>query len=140
MAVERITLSMSADLLRLADELARQGQYNNRSELFRDLVREQSRQKELMHRPKILCIGTLTFLYRRSSNLVIGRISDVMQAQREWVIASTQIPVDDLQVMETLSLKGPADVLLQINNEVQTLSGVENCHLHLIPVMHDQPA
>jgi CopG family nickel-responsive transcriptional regulator len=108
--------------------------YENRSEAFRDLLRQdlgQARRAELPNGP---CIATLSYLYNHHQRQLANRLTDMQHEHHELTIASTHAHLDHDHCIETVILRGPTDRVQAFAQSVIAQPGVSNGHLHLVPV------
>ncbi|USD39094.1 MULTISPECIES: nickel-responsive transcriptional regulator NikR [Ferrimonas] len=138
MGTERITVSLDTELLTELDQLADDGGYRNRSELFRDMIREKRKDKLLETDPGTPCIATLSYVFDTRKRTLVTRLMDNQHMFNRIVRSTMLVCLDEHFRMESIALEGTAEQLQQFANIQLSESGVLNGCLHLVPLMADE--
>ncbi|QIZ76660.1 nickel-responsive transcriptional regulator NikR [Ferrimonas lipolytica] len=138
MSTERITMSLDSDLLVELDRLAAEDGYKNRSELFRDMIRHQIRERMLAAEPATDCVATLSYVFDTRKRTLATRLMDNLNQYHHLVRANTLVCVDEHFRMESIALRGRADQLQHFANIQLSESGVLNGCLHLVPFVANE--
>jgi CopG family nickel-responsive transcriptional regulator len=132
--MKRLTMSLDDTLAEAFDTLVRARGYENRSEAFRDLLRNDLGQKRQIERPDGPCIATLSYLYNHHQRQLANRLTDMQHAHHELTISSTHAHLDHDHCIETVILRGRTDAVQAFAQAVIAQPGVSHGHLHLVPV------
>jgi CopG family nickel-responsive transcriptional regulator len=103
----RTGVAIDADLLARFDRyIAKQG-YQNRSEAFRDLIRDKL-VGAAIESPEAAVVGTITIIYDHHSRLLPDKLMDLQHQYHNMVIATTHVHIDQHSCLEVLAVKGQA--------------------------------
>ncbi|TKB56065.1 nickel-responsive transcriptional regulator NikR [Ferrimonas aestuarii] len=135
MTTERITVSLDSALLADFDLMAEQGSYRNRSELFRDMVRERRADNLIQAQPEMACMANLSYVFDTRKRTLMTRLMENLHQHHQIVRATQVVCLDDHFRMESVVLTGAAEALQEFANLQLSESGVMNGCLHLVPMM-----
>ncbi|WP_417348924.1 nickel-responsive transcriptional regulator NikR [Ferrimonas sp.] len=138
MGTERITVSLDSELLGELDQLAEDGGYRNRSELFRDMIREKRKDKLLDTDPFTPCIATLSYVFDTRKRTLATRLMENLHQYSHIVRSTMLVCLDEHFRMESIALEGNAQSLQEFANIQLSESGVLNGCLHLVPLVADE--
>ena len=137
--VSRISVSLPADLLEELDHMVASRGYGSRSQAIVEMAHYQLAEHKRTLGDEVMA-GTLTLLYNRATRGLQGRLADLQYQYLTEVISSLHVHLSEDQMLEVLLVQGPASRLQAIANEMISLRGVVNGHLHLlaavIPPLH----
>lgn len=133
--MERITVSLEAELAAQFGEFMAARGYTNRSEAVRDLIRERL-EKERLATPATsgYCIGSLSYVYNHHERELSSRITDVQHQHHDLTVATLHVHLDHDNCLETVLLRGFAASVQEFANSVTSSPGVRHGKLYLIPV------
>jgi len=132
--MQRITISVDDDLLEQFDALIRERGYGNRSEAFRDLVRDRLERERLASVSAPTCVGCLTYVYDHAMRELPRRLTLAQHAHHEISIATVHLHLDHDNCLEAAILRGRTEDVKGFAAEVITQRGVRHGHLWLVPV------
>jgi len=132
--MRRLTMSLDDDLADAFERLVREGGYENRSEAFRDLLRNGLGEVRRHRRPEGPCVAALTYLYNHHERQLARRLTDAQHAHHELTISSIHAHLDHDHCIETVLLRGRTDKVQAFANSVTAQPGVRHGNLHLVPV------
>ncbi len=132
--MKRLTMSLDDDLADAFEALVRERGYENRSEAFRDLLREHLGQERRQARPVGPCIATLSYLYDHHQRQLAMRLTDMQHEHHELSIATTHAHLDHDLCIEVAILRGRTDAVQGFAQSVIAQPGVSHGQLHLVPV------
>jgi CopG family nickel-responsive transcriptional regulator len=122
---------MEPDLLERFDALlGRSG--SNRSKAIRDLVRLQLARHEL-ESGRSPAVGVLAFVYDHGQPDLARRLMDVQHEHHTEVVSSSHVHLDRHDCLEVLILRGSADRLQKLADQLLALKGVRQGSLSLTP-------
>lgn len=110
----RTGVAIDADLLARFDRFITKEGYTNRSEAFRDLIRDRLVGAAL-EAPEAHVVGTVTLIYDHHSRLLPNRLMGLQHDHHHVIIATTHAHLDHDTCLEVIVVKGRA-------KQVQTLA------------------
>jgi CopG family nickel-responsive transcriptional regulator len=119
----RTGVSLEEGLLLEFDRLIGKRGYKNRSEAFRDLIRE-ALLSETVHSNKPV-VGTLTLVYDHHVPNLSEKLTDAQHAAGATVLAATHVHLDHHYCLEVVIMKGKSKELQEIADRMLALRGVE---------------
>jgi CopG family nickel-responsive transcriptional regulator len=132
--MKRLTMSLDDELAGAFESLVRERGYANRSEAFRDLLREDLGAARLRDRPEAPCVATLSYVYNHHQRQLARRLTDLQHAHHELTVATTHAHLDHEHCVETIILRGRTDAVRAFAASVIAQAGVSHGHLHLVPM------
>jgi CopG family transcriptional regulator, nickel-responsive regulator len=126
--LSRIGVAIDADLLKRFDRfIAKQG-YTNRSEAFRDLIRDRlvTAAVESSDAP---AVGTITLIYDHHSRLLPEKLTNLQHDHHNLIIATTHAHLDHDTCLEVIVVKGPAGRLQNVADLLIGTKGVQHGRL-----------
>ena len=119
----RTGVSLEEGLLLEFDRLIGKRGYKNRSEAFRDLIRE-ALLSETVHSNKPV-VGTLTLVYDHHVPNLSEKLTEAQHAAGATVLAATHVHLDHHYCLEVVIMKGKSKDLQEIADRMLALRGVE---------------
>lgn len=121
--VSRTGVSLDEDLLREFDGLLARRGYQNRSEGFRDLIREALLAESVdANQPMV---GTLTLVYDHHVPDLSEKLTAAQHGAGAMVLAATHVHLDEHYCLEVIILKGRSQEIEEVGNRLRALKGVE---------------
>lgn len=133
--MERLTMSLDESLAREYDELIATQGYASRSEALRDLIRVEIERARQRRDEKGLCVASLSYVYRSTSRDLPQRLSRLLHAEHDRVVASQQIHLDHDHCLVNLFLKGRIDEVRRLAHRLGAERGVQNVQLNAVSVL-----
>jgi CopG family transcriptional regulator, nickel-responsive regulator len=121
--LSRTGVSLEGDLLKEFDRLITKRGYANRSEAFRDLIRE-ALLSEIIESNKPV-VGTLTLVYDHHVPNLSQKLTEVQHNAGAMVLAATHIHLDHHYCLEVIIMKGRGKDLQATADSMLALRGVE---------------
>lgn len=126
--LSRIGVAIDSSLLQKFDDLiARQG-YTNRSEAFRDLIRDALIEKTA-ERPDSPVVGTVTLVYDHHVRMLSERLTDMQHDHYHCVLSTLHVHLDHDNCLEVLVLKGKAGMVQKLADALISTKGVKHGRL-----------
>jgi CopG family transcriptional regulator, nickel-responsive regulator len=126
----RIGVAIDEDLLGQFDGmLARKG-YSNRSEAFRDLIRDALVREETTD-PEREAVGTLTLVYDHHVRQLADKLTDMQHDHFREIISTLHVHMDHDNCLEVLVLRGRAGAIRRIADKLVSTKGVKHGRLTL---------
>jgi CopG family transcriptional regulator, nickel-responsive regulator len=119
----RTGVSLEEDLLQEFDRLIAKRGYKNRSEAFRDLIRE-ALLTETVHSNKPV-VGTLTLVYDHHTPNLSEKLTEAQHSAGASVLAATHVHLDHHYCLEVVIMKGKSKDLQELADHMLALRGVE---------------
>ena len=126
--LSRIGVAIDSNLLEKFDQLIAKRGYGNRSEAFRDLIREELVQKA-WESPDDLIFGTITLVYDHHVRMLSDKLTDVQHQHFESVLSSMHVHIDHDNCLEVIIVKGRAKDVQHIANALISTKGVKHGRL-----------
>ncbi len=126
--LSRIGVAIDSDLLEKFDgHIAKRG-YTNRSEAFRDLIRDELVQKN-WELPDSLVVGTVTLVYDHHVRLLNEKLTDLQHDSFHNVLSTLHIHLDHNNCLEVLVVKGKAAAVKKLADALISTKGVKHGRL-----------
>jgi CopG family transcriptional regulator, nickel-responsive regulator len=121
--LSRTGVSLDEGLLNEFDRLITKRGYKNRSEAFRDLIREALLSETVdLNRP---VVGTLTLVYDHHVPNLSEKLTDAQHSAGAMVLAATHVHLDHHYCLEVIIMKGRSKEIQGIADRILALRGVE---------------
>lgn len=128
--LSRIGVAIDSELLEKFDALIESRGYNNRSEAFRDLIREELVQKT-WERPDSQVVGTVTLVYDHHVRLLNEKLTDMQHSHFHHILSTLHVHLDHNNCLEVLVVKGKASTVKKIADALISTKGVKHGRLTL---------
>lgn len=126
----RIGVAIDSDLLADFDDLIARRSYTNRSEAFRDMIRE-----ELLETagesPGSLVVGTITMVYDHHVRLLSDKLVDMQHDHHDLVLSTLHVHLDHHNCLEVLVVKGTSAKVRKLADALISTKGVKHGKLTL---------
>lgn len=124
----RIGVAIDADLLASFDALIEKQGYENRSEAFRDLIRDRLVRAE-SEQPNKEVVGTLTLVYDHHQRNLTERITNLQHDHHGVVVSTLHVHLDHHNCLEVLILRGKSKVVRQLADLLVSIKGMQHGQL-----------
>lgn len=131
--VDRFTVSLDTELLAAFDRHIADRGYENRSEAIRDLIRDLLVTSRLQGGDEPVTAVLTLICDHRTANAP-KRLRTCLAANTDLVCGSLHVPVNEHCDSLAIGLKGPADKVQALANQMQAMRGVTHGHLSAVPV------
>jgi len=121
--LSRTGVSLDDGLLQEFDRLIAKRGYANRSEAFRDLIRE-ALLSEMVETNKPV-VGMLTIVYDHHVPNLAQKLTEVQHGAGAMILAATHIHLDHHYCLEVIIMKGRGKDLQAVADNMLALRGVE---------------
>jgi CopG family nickel-responsive transcriptional regulator len=126
--LSRIGVAIDAALLKQFDQLIARRGYTNRSEAFRDLIRDQLIEKTA-ELPDSIVVGTVTLVYDHHVRLLSERLTEMQHQAFHNVLSTLHVHLDHDHCLEVTVLKGKASVVRKMADALISTKGVKHGRL-----------
>ena len=137
--VSRFSISLPPSLLQQLDGMATEKGYDNRSQAIADMIRAQL----VEHRQKFgteEIAGTITLVYDHHKQHVQAALTDIQHDHHQVIVSSIHVHLDHDNCLEVLIVRGKADIIKKIANELTTAKGVKHGQLTVTTTGKDLPS
>lgn len=121
--LSRTGVSLEDDLLKEFDRLIAKRGYANRSEAFRDLIREALLSESVATNKPV--VGTLTLVYDHHVPNLGQKLTEVQHSAGAMVLAATHVHLDNHYCLEVIIMKGRGREIQAVADGMLALRGVE---------------
>lgn len=132
--MQRITVTVDDDLKRQFDGFMAARGYSNRSEAFRDLLRDRLERERLDQVSAPACVGCLTYVYGHAERELPRRLVEAQHSHHDLSISTLHLHLDHENCMEAMILRGRTEQVVAFAGGVIAERGVRHGHLWLVPV------
>lgn len=126
--LSRIGVAIEDELLARFDEHIQKAGYDNRSEAFRDLIRD-SLTREAAQHPSTAGIGTLTLLYDHHVGGLSGRLTELQHDSESVILSTMHVHVTHHLCLEVIVLRGSCGEMEALAGALGSLRGVQHARL-----------
>jgi len=126
--LSRIGVAIDSDLLEKFDRLLARRGYENRSEAFRDLIRDELIE-ESWKSPDAPVVGTVTLLYDHHVRLLNEKLTDLQHEHHKSILSTLHVHLDHDHCLEVLVVKGKAATVQKIADTLISTKGVKHGRL-----------
>jgi CopG family transcriptional regulator, nickel-responsive regulator len=128
--LSRIGVAIDSSLLDKFDHLIASRGYTNRSEAFRDLIRQELVQ-ESWQKPDSQVVGTVTLVYDHHVRMLNEKLTDLQHGHFHNILSTLHVHLDHDNCLEVLVVKGKAAVVQKIADALISTKGVKHGRLTL---------
>ncbi len=126
--LSRIGVAIDSKLLQKFDDLIARRGYTNRSEAFRDLIRDALIEKTA-ERGDSIVVGTVTLVYDHHVRMLSDRLTEMQHDHYRIVLSALHVHLDHDNCLEVLVLKGKASAVQKIADALISTKGVKHGRL-----------
>ena len=126
--LSRIGVAIDSSLLKKFDRLIASRGYSNRSEAFRDLIRDELVQKS-WERPDSNVVGTVTLVYDHHVRLLNEKLTDMQHSHFHHILSTLHVHLDHDNCLEVLVVRGKASAVKKIADGLISTKGVKHGRL-----------
>jgi len=123
----RFGVSLPKDLLNKFDKLISEKNYTNRSEAFRDLIRQELVKKEWEEGEDVA--GTITIIYDHHQRELATKLMDIQHDHGKNIISTQHIHLDHHNCMEIIAVRGSAKEAQKLADMLKAVRGVKHSTL-----------
>ncbi|MCX6599866.1 MAG: nickel-responsive transcriptional regulator NikR [Acidobacteria bacterium] len=129
----RIGVAIDSDLLQSFDKaIARRG-YTNRSEAFRDLIRDEL-SREQGQNADANVVGTITLLYDHHVRLLTERLTETQHHHHGVIVSSLHVHLSHHDCLEVLVVRGTSAAVRNVADQLIATKGVKHGKLVLTAI------
>jgi CopG family transcriptional regulator, nickel-responsive regulator len=126
--LSRIGVAIDSDLLDKFDALIGQRGYTNRSEAFRDLIRDELVEKT-WESPDSQVVGTVTLVYDHHVRLLNEKLTSIQHDFHHSILSTLHVHLDHDNCLEVLVVRGKSSVVRKVADVLISTKGVKHGRL-----------
>jgi CopG family transcriptional regulator, nickel-responsive regulator len=126
--LSRIGVAIEAGLLAKFDRHIAQRGYTNRSEAFRDLIREELVQKSAAA-PETSVVGTVTLVYDHHVRMLSDKLIELQHQHHHAILSTLHVHLDHDNCLEVLVVRGKAAAVERLAGALLSTKGVKHGRL-----------
>ncbi len=126
--LSRIGVAIDTDLLDKFDGLIAQRGYTNRSEAFRDLIRDELVEKA-WESPDSQVVGTVTLVYDHHVRMLSDKLTDIQHDFHRSILSTLHVHLDHDNCLEVLVVRGKAADVRKVADALISTKGVKHGRL-----------
>jgi len=120
----RFGVSLEKELLEKFDNLIKSKNYPNRSEAFRDLIRQELITREWQEGKEIA--GAITLVYNHHRRELVNRLTDIQHDFSEIIISTQHIHLDHDNCLEIVVVRGRPKEAQKLADTLKSVKGVKH--------------
>ena len=134
--LSRIGIALDSDLLKRFDQSIAKSGYTNRSEAFRDLIRDRL-VREQTAAPNATVVGTVTLIYDHHAFGITEKLTEVQHEHHDLVVSTSHAHLDHDSCLEVLIVHGKAARVEHFADLLIGLKGVQHGRLVMTVPSHE---
>ena len=127
-SLSRIGVAIDSDLLLQFDALLGQRGYTNRSEAFRDLIRDLLVEKS-WESPDSQVVGTVTLVYDHHVRMLNEKLTNIQHEHHHSILSTLHVHLDHDNCLEVLVVRGKSAAVRKIADTLIGTKGVKHGRL-----------
>jgi CopG family transcriptional regulator, nickel-responsive regulator len=134
MYMRRLTVSIEDDLVQKFDAFAQSRGYENRSEAFRDLLRNAMGEDKIEAGAAKYCVASLSYVYNHHERRLASRLTELQHASHDVALATMHAHLDHDSCIESVILQGLTTTVVRFAESIIAEKGVRHGKINLVPV------
>lgn len=126
--LSRIGIALDSDLLKRFDRSIEKSGYTNRSEAFRDLIRDRL-VRERTAATDATVVGTVTLIFDHHAHGITEKLTEVQHEHHDLVVSTSHAHLDHDSCLEVLIVHGNASRVQHFADVLIGLKGVQHGRL-----------
>jgi CopG family nickel-responsive transcriptional regulator len=126
--LSRIGVAIDTDLLDKFYRLILKRGYTNRSEAFRDLIRDELVEKT-WESPESQVVGTVTLVYDHHVRLLNEKLTDIQHDHHHAILSTLHVHLDHDHCLEVLVVRGKSVEVRKVADALISTKGVKHGRL-----------
>ncbi|MDD5506506.1 MAG: nickel-responsive transcriptional regulator NikR [Candidatus Omnitrophica bacterium] len=129
MSLIRFGVSIDKELLMKFDRLIKNRKYTNRSEAFRDLIRQELIHEQWQGNHEVA--GAITLIYNHHKKELVNKLMDIQHDFGQVIISSQHIHLDQNNCLELIAFKGSPSQARRLSDSLKSVKGVKHATLSM---------
>jgi len=126
--LSRIGVAIDTDLLNKFDKLIGQRGYTNRSEAFRDLIRDELVEKT-WESPESQVVGTVTLVYDHHVRMLNEKLTGIQHDYHHAILSTLHVHLDHDNCLEVVVVRGRSAEVRKVADVLISTKGVKHGRL-----------
>jgi CopG family nickel-responsive transcriptional regulator len=126
--LSRIGVAIDSDLLDKFDRLIGQRGYTNRSEAFRDLIRDEL-VEQTWESPESQVVGTVTLVYDHHVRMLNEKLTSLQHESHHAILSTLHVHLDHDNCLEVLVVRGKSAEVRRVADALISTKGVKHGRL-----------
>jgi CopG family transcriptional regulator, nickel-responsive regulator len=126
--LSRIGVAIDTQLLKKFDRLIEQRGYTNRSEAFRDMIRDELVEKT-WESPESQVVGTVTLVYDHHVRLLSEKLTGIQHDFHRSILSTLHVHLDHDNCLEVLVVRGKSADVRKVADVLISTKGVKHGRL-----------
>ena len=126
--LSRIGVAIDSELLDKFDRLIGQRGYSNRSEAFRDLIRDELIEKT-WESPDSYVVGTVTLVYDHHVRMLNEKLTGIQHDFHHSILSTLHVHLDHDNCLEVVVVRGKSANVRQVADVLISTKGVKHGRL-----------
>ena len=126
--LSRIGVAIDSDLLSKFDDLISRRGYTNRSEAFRDLIRDELVEQS-WESPQSQVVGTVTLVYDHHVRLLSEKLTEIQHGFHRSILSTLHVHLDHDLCLEVIVIRGKAGEVRKAADTLISTKGVKHGRL-----------
>jgi CopG family transcriptional regulator, nickel-responsive regulator len=127
-ALSRIGVAIDTQLLTRFDKLIARRGYNNRSEAFRDIIRDEL-VEQTWSSPDAAVVGTVTLVYDHHVRLLNEKLTAIQHDFHHSILSTLHVHLDHDHCLEVIVVRGRSGDVRKIADSLISAKGVKHGRL-----------
>jgi CopG family nickel-responsive transcriptional regulator len=120
----RFGISLPKDLLDKFDKITKAKNYSNRSEAFRDLIRQELVKQEWLEGDAIA--GAITLIYDHHKRELVNKLTEIQHDHQKIIISTQHIHLDHDNCLEIIAVRGHPQEAQKLADTLKSVKGVKH--------------
>jgi CopG family transcriptional regulator, nickel-responsive regulator len=120
----RFGVSLEDDLLERFDRLIKEKNYTNRSEAFRDMIRQELVRKQWQSGGEVA--GAITLIYDHHHRELVNKLTNIQHDHGNVIISSQHTHLDHDICLEIIAVKGDPKEVQRLADSLRAVRGVKH--------------
>lgn len=122
--IARFGVSLDIELLEKFDRFIKEKSYINRSEAFRDLIRQELIKKQWDTDAEVA--GAITLMYNHHHRALLNKITDLQHDFQSLIISTQHVHLDHDNCLEIVAVKGKAQDVRRLAEMLRAIKGIKH--------------
>ncbi len=123
--LSRIGVAIDTELLHKFDRLIEQRGYTNRSEAFRDLIRDEL-VEQAWESPESQVVGTVTLVYNHHVRMLNEKLTSIQHDFHHSILSTLHVHLDHDNCLEVLVVRGKSGIVRKVADALISTKGVKH--------------
>lgn len=135
--MQRITLALTDETAELFERLIRERGYSNRSEAFRDILRQIDADEKIA-RGEGECAAVVSYVYNHHERRLAARMTERQHEHPEIVHSVMHVHLNHEECLEAMVLFGPMHEVRDVADGILSEPGVRNGSINAVPLSESE--